>query len=304
MLRFFAQDGDDRLLLVNLGRDLQLDAAPEPLLAPPRGRAGRRWSSEDPNYGGSGTGAVEREDGWHIPGDAAVVLRRSDSLEHRAGLSRFSRRSDERWRPPRTGATVVAARHRLSDLSALLPGQQRRRRRRSAAASRSGSITCAGSASTRCGSRRSIRGRWRISATTSSDYCDIHRIFGTLRRFRRRWCRGARPRAEGDPGFRAEPHAPTSTPGSWRAARLATTRSATGTSGAIPRRMAGRRTTGSPISAGSGWTFDEATRPVLLPRLSAGAARPELAQSGGRRRRCWTCCASGSSAAWTVSAST
>ncbi len=35
VLRFFAEDGDDRLLVMNLGRDLLFDPAPEPLLAPP-----------------------------------------------------------------------------------------------------------------------------------------------------------------------------------------------------------------------------------------------------------------------------
>jgi len=37
ILRYFAPDDQDRLLLVNLGRDLDLNPAPEPLLAPPRG---------------------------------------------------------------------------------------------------------------------------------------------------------------------------------------------------------------------------------------------------------------------------
>src|SRR5262245_32851368 len=36
VLRFFAEDGNDRLLMVNFGRDLHLDPAPEPLLAPPQ----------------------------------------------------------------------------------------------------------------------------------------------------------------------------------------------------------------------------------------------------------------------------
>src|SRR5262249_47892696 len=36
-IRFFGPDGDDRLLVVNLGCDLHLDPAPEPLLAPPEG---------------------------------------------------------------------------------------------------------------------------------------------------------------------------------------------------------------------------------------------------------------------------
>ena len=62
---------------------------------------------------------------------------------------------------------LVAARHHLPGLPALLPGQQRRRRRRSAAASSTGSTTWHGSASTRSGSRRSSRRPWPTSATTS-----------------------------------------------------------------------------------------------------------------------------------------
>jgi maltooligosyltrehalose trehalohydrolase len=76
MLRYFGQNGDDRLLLVNLGRDLHLDPAPEPLLAPPEDKLWELlWSSEDPGYGGSGTPPVESEDNWRIPGHAAVVMR-------------------------------------------------------------------------------------------------------------------------------------------------------------------------------------------------------------------------------------
>jgi maltooligosyltrehalose trehalohydrolase len=76
MLRYFGQNGDDRLLLVNLGRDLHLDPAPEPLLAPPQDKLWELlWSSEDPGYGGSGTPPVESEDNWRIPGQAAVVMR-------------------------------------------------------------------------------------------------------------------------------------------------------------------------------------------------------------------------------------
>ena len=55
MLRFFSQSGADRLLIVNLGRDLLLGPAPEPLLAPIEGQAWRLlWSSEAPVYGGAG----------------------------------------------------------------------------------------------------------------------------------------------------------------------------------------------------------------------------------------------------------
>jgi maltooligosyltrehalose trehalohydrolase len=74
VLRFFDADGDDRLLVVNLGRDLQLDPVAEPLLAPPASMHWETlWSSEDPYYGGFGT-PLETESYWRIPGEAAVVL--------------------------------------------------------------------------------------------------------------------------------------------------------------------------------------------------------------------------------------
>jgi maltooligosyltrehalose trehalohydrolase len=76
VLRFFGTPHPDRLLVVNLGRDLDLTPAPEPLLAPPEGmRWEILWSSEDPRYGGSGTAPLEDEEGWHMPGHAAFVLR-------------------------------------------------------------------------------------------------------------------------------------------------------------------------------------------------------------------------------------
>lgn len=76
VLRFFGEGGNDRLVVVNFGRDAHLWTAPEPLLAPP---SGMRWqtifSSEDPRYGGGGTGPVATEhEGWRIVGEAAVVL--------------------------------------------------------------------------------------------------------------------------------------------------------------------------------------------------------------------------------------
>jgi maltooligosyltrehalose trehalohydrolase len=75
VLRYFDEAGD-RLVLVNLGLDLELVPAPEPLLAPPEGmRWAILWSSEDPRYGGQGTPLVESEAaGWRLPGESTVVM--------------------------------------------------------------------------------------------------------------------------------------------------------------------------------------------------------------------------------------
>ncbi len=73
-LRYLGDDDDDRLVVVNLGRDLQWNPSAEPLLAPPAACGWRLlWSSEDPRYGGSGTGPLQPED-WYFPGHAAIVL--------------------------------------------------------------------------------------------------------------------------------------------------------------------------------------------------------------------------------------
>ena len=74
-LRFLGEQGDDRLLLINLGLDLPLTRAAEPLLAPPRDA---RWqilfSTEDPSYGGSGTPPLDAYEALRLHGHAAVVL--------------------------------------------------------------------------------------------------------------------------------------------------------------------------------------------------------------------------------------
>jgi maltooligosyltrehalose trehalohydrolase len=79
VLRFFGAEGklyDDRLLVINLGPDLILTPAPEPLLAPPPERQWKvLWSSESTKYGGLGTPPLETTENWLIPGQAAVVMR-------------------------------------------------------------------------------------------------------------------------------------------------------------------------------------------------------------------------------------
>lgn len=69
--------GEDRLLIVNFGTDITLDPAPEPLLAaPPAHRWQMIFTTEHPDYGGSGTAPLETEqEGWWIPGRCAVVLK-------------------------------------------------------------------------------------------------------------------------------------------------------------------------------------------------------------------------------------
>ena len=81
MLRFFSSEGapggDDRLLVVNLGADIDLATVAEPLVAPPVRPAGASWtvlwSSEAAAYGGGGT-PPWHADRWPVPGHAALLL--------------------------------------------------------------------------------------------------------------------------------------------------------------------------------------------------------------------------------------
>lgn len=76
VLRFFHNGAGDRLLIVNLGHNLDLQIVPEPLLSPPLGMKWRlQLSTEEPQYGGSGVRPPEpKEGGWHIPAQVAMVL--------------------------------------------------------------------------------------------------------------------------------------------------------------------------------------------------------------------------------------
>ena len=74
LLRFFTE-GSDRLLIVNLGPDLTLRPAPEPLLAPLEGQAWKiLWSSEAPEYGGVGTPPLYRAGYLRVAAESALVL--------------------------------------------------------------------------------------------------------------------------------------------------------------------------------------------------------------------------------------
>jgi maltooligosyltrehalose trehalohydrolase len=76
LLRYFGEEAGERLLIINLGRDLNLSPAPEPLLAPPEGHS---WSTllstESPEYGGSGVPETDDNDSdWILSGKSALLL--------------------------------------------------------------------------------------------------------------------------------------------------------------------------------------------------------------------------------------
>ncbi len=74
VLRYFSEAGD-RLIVVNLGRDLNLASIADPLMAPPAGKRWKLlWSSDDFRYGGCGTPAPDHEAGWFIPGECTIAL--------------------------------------------------------------------------------------------------------------------------------------------------------------------------------------------------------------------------------------
>ena len=81
LLRFFAanQDAaeDERLLLVNLGRDQLLTTMPEPLLAPPLRTHGWTliFSSNEPRYGGTGVQPVPDTGALPVAGECALLFR-------------------------------------------------------------------------------------------------------------------------------------------------------------------------------------------------------------------------------------
>ncbi|HET9418776.1 MAG TPA: DUF3459 domain-containing protein, partial [Chthoniobacterales bacterium] len=76
VLRYFAdQPDEERLLIVNLDKQHVFSPAPEPLLAPPDKYEWQTlWTSEAPQYGGTGMPPIATESGWTIFAEAAVAL--------------------------------------------------------------------------------------------------------------------------------------------------------------------------------------------------------------------------------------
>jgi maltooligosyltrehalose trehalohydrolase len=90
VLRFFgATPEDDRLLVVNLGAELNRASFAEPLTAPPLETEWCvSWSSEDPKYAGSGTRDVWPDGTWSIPPESAIVCAPGPCRRHPGGIRR------------------------------------------------------------------------------------------------------------------------------------------------------------------------------------------------------------------------
>jgi maltooligosyltrehalose trehalohydrolase len=76
LLRYITPDAaGHRVLLLNLGRDLQFGVIAEPLLAPAPGQRWHlAWSSEHPKYDGAGRVAFDPDSDWVLPSDCALLL--------------------------------------------------------------------------------------------------------------------------------------------------------------------------------------------------------------------------------------
>lgn len=78
VIRYYGKDGNDRLLLINLGKDFEYNPVPEPILAPSRkGPWELVWSSDDPSYGGPGmlSPHTHQSKGWRLPAQSAYLLK-------------------------------------------------------------------------------------------------------------------------------------------------------------------------------------------------------------------------------------
>jgi maltooligosyltrehalose trehalohydrolase len=75
VIRYEDPDGDDRLLVLNLGNDLELRPVTEPLLAPREGCDWELlWSSENVVYGGSGLAPPIGPAGWWLTAHSTLVF--------------------------------------------------------------------------------------------------------------------------------------------------------------------------------------------------------------------------------------
>lgn len=75
LLRFFEENGEDRLMIVNFGVSFVYNPPADPLIAPPRGCEWELlWSSEELDYGGQGTPKMDTVK-WLIYGRSTMLFR-------------------------------------------------------------------------------------------------------------------------------------------------------------------------------------------------------------------------------------
>jgi maltooligosyltrehalose trehalohydrolase len=87
VLRVFAdRPEEERLVIVNLGAEVNRQSLAEPLLAPLPGFDWHvQWSSDDPRYGGYGTRDLWPDGTWSIPPEAAVLCQPASSRQRTGG---------------------------------------------------------------------------------------------------------------------------------------------------------------------------------------------------------------------------
>ena len=216
------------------------------------------------------------KDRWFEPGRAVSALPRVCDFQKMISGNESARR------------ILVAARHLLSNLSALVSGYQcRRGRRYRGIIERLPYLRSLG-----------VDAIWLSPIFPSPmadfgyDIADYYRHRSAVRhhgRFRRA---GQKPRmqaASRSSSISCPTTPPTSIPGSSKAARSRDNPKAR----LVHLARCRRRTAAPPNNwlsefGGSAWQYDAATRSVLLPRLPRPAAGPELAQSRSARRRSMT----------------
>jgi maltooligosyltrehalose trehalohydrolase len=75
-VRYFGDEGDDRLLIVNFGPDHFMTPVPHPLVAPPRAKRWEvAWTTEHPRYGATSLPEVVFTEGLRLPAESAVLFR-------------------------------------------------------------------------------------------------------------------------------------------------------------------------------------------------------------------------------------
>ena len=84
VLRYFSNENDDRLLLVNFGKRQIVKPASEPLFAPRLDCDWETlWTSDSPRYGGAGSFAVATQEQWILPAESTVAMQPVRNRESR-----------------------------------------------------------------------------------------------------------------------------------------------------------------------------------------------------------------------------